>query len=596
MSQEDTTVVAQLLRWERERGDRPALGGSGKTYTWAQYAQTARRVARGLISLGHQPGECVAILGQNRPEWVICQMGIVMAGGVLAPIYVTNTPKQAGYIVTHSRAQIAIAGDAALLEAYRQATDSGDMQASHLVCMDALPDEDVTNLEALMQAGDAPEHGAALEERLAALRPDGVHLLIYTSGTTGVPKGVQVTHTMQNAVSSALIARFPVITEVEYRVVSYLPLCHVAEQVFTNTLALALGGRVDFCSDIKQIRAHLVETRPTVFLAVPRVWEKFETALRTNLRTGGALKQRIAAWALATELACFDEQLRRGVPYQPLRRRLAARLVTDTVKQKLGLDALVVAASGAAPIGISTMRFFASLGISIYEAYGMSETYAVVSVTPPEQPRFGTVGPVLDGMALKIAEDGEILARGPNMTPAYLHMPEETAALYDEDGWLRTGDLGSIDEDGFLRITGRKKDILITAGGKNVAPAEIEGLLKGIPGVDQAVVVGDRQPYLAALIVLDPEQADAIGEAAGTKSRSMAELSEDPKLRAWLEAQIAQSCNAGLAGYQTVKRFTVLAAPLTVESGELTPTLKVKRNVVYDKRAADIEAMYDASR
>lgn len=266
--------------------------------------------------------------------------------------------------------------------------------------------------------------------------------------------------------------------------------------------------------------------------------------------------------------------------------------MTDKIKTALGLDRIKIAGTAAAPISVGTLEFFASLGLTVHEAYGMSETTGVVTLNPPTAPRFGTVGTAVAGCEVKIADDGEILCKGRSMTRGYLGMPEQTAELFDADGWLRTGDLGRLDADGYLTITGRKKDILITAGGKNVAPAELEGYLNQIPGVAQAVVVGDRQPYLTALVTLDPENLAELAASAGTAVGALAAMAEDPKVTQFIQGRIEVDCNAKVARYQTVKKIKVLPNEFSIEGGELTPTLKVKRNVVSEKCADPIAALY----
>jgi long-subunit acyl-CoA synthetase (AMP-forming) len=601
MSTGPQTLVHQLAGWAKELPDTPAIHGKGpdgrmRTMTWSQYWTAVREVAKGLITLGHEPGECVAIVGANRMEWVIAQFGIMAAKGVPAPGYPTNTVEQVAHILRNSEARIAIADTKELVATYQAAAalDPDAIRVDHLVSMLPGEHDDALSLDDLRAKG-REQDDAELDARLASLGDDDTCLLIYTSGTTGVAKGVMLDNGGMLAMQASIIAHAPVFQDRDahpYIVVSYLPLCHVAEQVMTNVISLKAGGQVTFCPDIKQIKDYLTEVRPTVFVAVPRVWEKFQAALQARLGAATGLKAKLAGWARGVELAAVRQELETRRPVTGLGRTIANKLVLSKVTTALGLDRLLLAATAAAPISLGTLEFFASLGLVVHEYYGMSETTGLISGNALGQAKLGTVGTVLAGVECTIAADGEIIARGRNMTRGYLRMPDKTAELIDDEGWLHTGDLGSLDGDGTLRITGRKKDILITAGGKNVAPAEMEAYINQIPGVGQAIVVGDRMPYLSALVVLDPENLAALAEAAGVTATSLEALAADPKVHAHLMARVDADCNAKVARYQTIKRITVLPHEFSVDGGELTPTMKVKRNVVVDKYASEIEGLY----
>ncbi len=600
------TLVHQIADWASRRPDVGAIFGKGanaawQPLTWAEYYRKVRAIAKGLIKLGHQYGECVAIVGDNRPEWVLCQFGIMAAGGVPAPIYVTNTPAQVGYIIDNSKSKIAICDGKDQLNKYLECKGEGLIDCvEKIVTIDAIADghgDFVVSLQALQDLGRDVDD-KELDARLDKQTGKETALLIYTSGTTGLPKGVMLTNEGIIMVAEALLKQFPDLTDTAdaYRSLSYLPLCHVAEQVFTNFLHLSTGGQVYFCPDLKKIKDYLVEVKPTIFLGVPRVWEKFEAALRGKLSEATGVKAKLAAWAMRTELECFKKSVEQGSPYSSMSRWLANKLVIGGIKQKLGLDQLKVAATGAAPISVRTQEFFASLGICVYEGYGMSETTGVSTVSDRFRPVFGAVGRPIDGVSVKIAEDGEILLKGKNMTSGYLHMPEKTAELLTEDGWLHTGDLGSIGADGNLRITGRKKDLLITAGGKNVAPAELEGYIKTIKGVGQAVVVGDRQPYLCALLSLDGEGLEDFCGMVGVPHAPVAEVAKNEKVHAYFEKEIEAKCNQKVARYQTIKKFRVLPVEFSVETDELTPTMKIKRNVINEKFQATIDELYSGGK
>jgi long-subunit acyl-CoA synthetase (AMP-forming) len=595
------TMLSTIERWAKSIGNEPAIhdrnsDGTWATSTWADYWSEVRRVGKGLIALGLQPGDCVAIVGANRRDWVICQHGVNAAQGIPAPLYTTLLAEQMAYIIGNAQAKIVVCDDQHQLDKYLSIANEGST-IEHIVTMDDLGSSDprVISLDALKSKGDAIAD-TELDARLDAVEMDDTALLVYTSGTTGLPKGAILTHQSIKLISDAVIQVFPFLVNTKTRAVSYLPLCHAAEQGMTNFAGLTVKSETFFCDDLTQIKDYLVAVHPIFFLAVPRVWEKFEAALRGKLAEATGLKAKLARWARETELEAFKEEMRTGRPVSTLSRTLANKLVISKIKEALGLDQLRVALSGAAPISVSTLEFFASIGLPIHEGYGMTETSAFASVQPYGKIRIGTIGKPLPGVEAKIGDDGEIMLRGLNMVKGYHRLPDKTAELYDEEGWMHTGDLGTIDEDGYISITGRKKDLIITAGGKNVAPSEMEGYLQSIPGVGQAVVVGDRQPYLCALVVLDPEALPELESASGISGLSDVQTAaRHPDVQRFVEEQMQEACNAKVARYQTIKKIRVLPTVFSVESGELTPTLKVKRNIVGEKYAAEIAAFYAES-
>ena len=593
------TMLSRIEGCAQKKGSAPAIhdrneDGSWSTSNWAEYWSEVRRVGKGLMALGLQPEDCVAIVGANRRDWVVCQHGINASQGIPAPLYTTLLPEQMAYIISNAQSKIVICDDETQLDKYISIADA-ESTIEHIVTMDDLGSSDprVITLAALKAKGDeVPD--ADLDARLDAVKMDDVALLIYTSGTTGLPKGAMLTHRGIDLIAKAVIAVFPFLKEQEPRSVSYLPLCHAAEQGITNFAGLATEGQVFFCSDLTQIKDYLEQVHPTIFLAVPRVWEKFEAALRGKLAEATGLKAKLAKWARETELEAFRQEIETGKPVQSFSRNLANKLVISKIKGALGLDQLRVALSGAAPISVSTLEFFASIGIPIHEGYGMTETTAFASVQPYGRLRFGTIGKPLPGVEVTIADDGEIMLKGINMVKGYLRLPDKTAELYDEEGWMHTGDLGTLDDAGYIVITGRKKDLIITAGGKNVAPAEMEGYLQSIPGVGQAVVVGDRQPYLSALIVLDPEALPELEVASQISGLAdVATAARNPDVQRYIEQEMEHVCNAKVARYQTIKKIKILPATFSVDGGELTPTLKVKRNIVNEKYASEIAAFYE---
>jgi long-subunit acyl-CoA synthetase (AMP-forming) len=597
---ETWTLPGQIARLAVERPERKALvemgpDGGWVSTSWDEYWQAVRDLAKGLISMGMQSGDGVALVGNNRRDWVISQMGISAATGVPAPIYATNTVDQVAYIVNHCRARIAICDNQEQLHKYLTALKRGLIELDHIITMDALDSENaiVTSFADVILRGSS-EPGDELDRRMAAVEPDDLALLIYTSGTTGIPKGAMCTHRGIDAMGRAFIDTYPPDPEIDPgRYVSYLPLCHVVEQMFTNFTGLRTASETYFCADLTKIKDHLLAARPHFFFGVPRVWEKFEAALSANFSTATGLKAKLATWARRVELESAKRSMDTGKVVDTFQRRLANKLVISKIKRAIGLDELSAVGSGAAPAALSTLEFFASIGILIHEGFGMTETTGMATSQPLGMPRFGSVGQALPGVEIRIADDGEILLHGPNMVSGYLNMPDESAALTTDDGWMRTGDLGALDKDGFLSITGRKKDLLITAGGKNIAPAEMENHLQGIPGVAQAIVVGNRQPYLCAILALEEEALPDLCKAAGVPVAPLAEIASNEKVHAFLADRVESDCNSKVARYQTIKKFEVLPHMLSVVGGELTPTMKVKRNIINDKYKAIIDGMYE---
>lgn len=596
------TLVHHIEHWAFEKPSRTALHGKrdGRWYSvsWAEYWRNVRAIAKAFLSVGHTEGECIAFVGANDPRWVEYQFAAQAIAGVPAPIYPTNTKEQAAYIVKNAEAKILVVDTAAQLEKFLEAEREGLFpKLEAIFTFDAVPqakaDLRIKSFDEVLTLG-GPAEEAERDRRYAAITPQTTCILIYTSGTTGAPKGVQLDHAGQLLIGEAIrVFRPQMMEEGRYHVISYLPLCHQAEQLFTNVFSLMTGGEVYFCPSLEQIRDYLVDVRPTVFLGVPRVWEKFESALRARIGQATGARAKLASWAMATERKSFEKQLALGDPaYMPLARRVARRLVVDKVKAALGLDRLEVAITGSAPISPSTQTFFSELGITIYEGYGLSETSGACTITDSTRPRFGTVGRPFKDVQIRIADEGEIQVKGALNTKGYYKMPEETAALYTSDGWLKTGDVGSFDTEGNLSITGRIKELLITAGGKNVAPVELENHIKAIVGVGHVVVVGDRQPYLCALVTLNPEATTELAKRAGVPDGTIAELSKQQKVREYLMQRIEVDCNAKVARYQTIKKIEVLPHELTTDGGELTATMKLRRAFIADKYAPVIAAFY----
>jgi long-subunit acyl-CoA synthetase (AMP-forming) len=585
-----TTTIAQYFEMAAKRGTELAFkwreNGAWREESWEGSARTMRRVARALIALGVPARGAVAIIGPNRPEWVLSAFGAQAAGATPAGIYTTNTAEQCAYIVGHCEAKVAIVHDRAQLAKLRAQQASLPELKTIVLMTGAADGPGALSWADFLAAGDAtPE--AEVDARLKALAPDDVATLIYTSGTTGTPKGVMLTHS--NLLRAAEEIQKHLGLKDREIVVSYLPFSHIAEQIVSLWGFARLGSAIGFCEELDLLGDTLREIRPTVFFAVPRVWEKMQARMMEAGANNPWLTKKIAAWARGVgtraNLARFE-----GKP-APFGYGLANKLVFSKVRARLGLDRCHLAISGAAALSRATFDFFLSLDLPIAELYGMTEGTGVSTCNTPSAFRPGTTGRSLAGYELKLAEDGEILMRGPHVFKGYFKSPDATAATIDAEGWLHSGDIGELDEAGFLRITDRKKELFKTAGGKYIAPQHLEGLLKGIPGVGQAVVVGgDDKKYVAALLALDPENAPRIATTLGV-SGSLEQLAAHPDFLAYVQREVDR-LNGGLARFESIKRFTLLPKELSVEAGELTPTLKLRRKVIAQHYAGEIDALF----
>ena len=557
--------------------------------SWRDYAADVMRATKALIKLGFRPGQSACILGFNRPEWVILDVACMAAGGAPAGIYTTCSPSEVQYILHHAEAPVALVENE---EQWRKIDKERQNlpHLRHVVTMKGaskIDDPLVMTWEQFLAAG----HGVSdreVQARLAALEPGGLATLIYTSGTTGPPKGVMLSH--RNLTWTADAARRIARLGPQESTLSYLPLSHIAEQMFTIHGPITAGYPVYFAESIERVPDNLKEVQPTVFFGVPRIWEKFHAGISAKLTQATGLKKRLVEWAMGVGEAVNRGRMSgHGEPsgLLALQYALAAKLIFSKLKPAIGLGKARFCVSGAAPIAKEVLEFFARLDIIVLEVYGQSEDTGPTSFNLPHRFRFGTVGPAVEGVEVKIAADDEILVRGPNVFLGYYKEPQATAEAL-QDGWLCSGDLGAFDADGFLKITGRKKEIIITAGGKNIAPKNIEAALKNHPLINEAVVIGDRRKFLTCLVTLDPEASARFAQERGIAA---AELPTHPELLAQVQRAV-DAANEELARVEQIKKFTVLPRNLTIESGELTPTLKVKRKKVQESWSAAIEAMY----
>ena len=583
-------VMDVFERTVRLQGPKPALrvkrNGGWQTITWDTYHKQVRQVARALMAIGTEPGRGVAIIGYNCPEWFFADVGAIYAGAVPAGIYTTNSPEQCEYIANHCEAAVVFVDDKDQLAKFLAVRSRLPALKALVVMHGEAQGQGVYTWARFLELGlNTPEQ--ALDKRVAAQSPDAMATLIYTSGTTGTPKGVMLSH--DNLTWTAQTALSMIGAKPGENLVSYLPLSHIAEQIASLHGPIALGLCVNFAESMEKLGEALREVRPDYFLGVPRVWEKIQERIMAAGTQNPPLKKKIAAWARRRGLAGGYAEQRHE--HKPLTYALANALVFTKVRKQLGLDRAKILVTSAAPIARDTLEFFLSLGLPICEVYGMSECTGPATASLPHKYHTGKAGFCLPGAELKIAADGEVCMRGRHVFKGYYKDPAATAETIDKDGWLHSGDIGNIDAEGFLQITDRKKDLIITAGGENVAPALVEGYLKGIPVVSQAVVLGDRQRYLAVLLTRNADRIAIDAKACGSGACDPATAAKDEKFLGFLQRQI-DTVNARLARVQAVKKFRVIPHEFTVEGGELTPTMKVKRKVVTEKYKNEIEKLY----
>ena len=559
--------------------------------SWQELRVNVRHVARGLLTLELQAGERVAILSDSRAEWVQCDLGIMAVAGITVPIYPSSTPDQAAYILQNSGATAMFIDTSAQLDKILSVRDQVPT-LKHIIMMTdnpSSPDAAILTLADLIRRGrDDEDQEAVLEERLQGLTPDHEATYVYTSGTTGPPKGVVQTHGNHLFMMESCGA----ITDLGEGDVNllFLPLAHSFARL-ESFLGFYKGWTTAFAESIDALAQNMREVRPMLVMSVPRVYEKVYAGVQAGV-AGSALKQAIFNWSVgvgrrASRLQQRGQSLPSGLR---LKHNLAHRLVFHKLHAALG-GRLRYFVSGGAPLAREIAEFFHAAGLLILEGYGLTETCPALTANRHDKFKFGTVGLPVPGVELRLGDDGEILARGPNIASGYYQRPEATAEVFLDDGWFATGDIGEIDADGFLRITDRKKDLLVTAGGKNVAPQNIENLLKGDPLISQAMVYGDRRPFLTAVLTLDVDAATAYARDHGISGTSVAQLAESAQLRTVLEGRVEQ-VNRRLAPYESIKKFVIAREDFTEASNELTPTLKVKRQVVTEKYQSEIDALY----
>jgi len=555
---------------------------------WSTYRDEVRQAARALIALGVKPGDAIAVWGYNRPEWMIIDIAAMMIGASVAGIYFTSSPQDAVYIINHAQCEVVLLENQDFFEGLSSCHQQLNV-ARHFVMMKGAPASDPVQLtwEDFLSRGER-RFDPELERRLKAIQPGDIACLIYTSGTTGPPKAVQLSH---GALAAAVnVAGSLLEVSSKDRSLSYLPLAHIAERMLSTHFQLSHGNQLYFARSMTELGQHLTEVRPSLFFGVPRVFEKMASAAQLQIAQAKGTKGKIARWAVRTGQEWHRKEregIRRG-PKSYIAKAMATALVHKKAKRAIGLDRARLIVCGAAPVPQETLSFLSGLDIPIRELWGMSETCGAGSCNVPGATRLGSVGRLSPGLEIKIDPDGEILVKGPTNFSGYAKDPDATARAI-VDGWFYTGDLGRIDEDGYLYITGRKKDIIITSGGKNIAPANLEMDLVALPLIENAVVCGDRRSYLAALITLNTGVLDNL---AGERGLDAA----DPRLieaaRAEIQAGI-DAMNARHSRAENIRRFAILPEPFSIANGDLTPTMKIKRAAVLKRLQPVIDELYN---
>jgi long-chain acyl-CoA synthetase len=572
--------------------------GIWKSWTWDQTADAVREIAGGLMALGLAPGECTSILSNTTIEWVLCDLAVLTCGGVSNGIYPTDAASQVQYLCEDSATRVLfVENDEQLDKALEVRDRLPSLRKIVVIDMEGLrglDEADVIGLDALRELGRGylQQHAGELERRTAACQPGDLAILVYTSGTTGKPKGAMHTH---GAITYTLRGYNTLIARNDNdEAMCFLPLCHIAERMGGEYFSLYTGNKLNFVENPDTVPENVREIAPTVFTAVPRVWEKFYSGVMISLKESTRLQQLAYAWAIGVGTRIADRVLAGEAVSTGLKLRfyLARWLVLDNVRKLIGIHKARFLVTGAAPISPELVKWYLALGVPMLEVWGMTETCGAATGVPASRMKPGSIGPAAQFNEVRIAEGtGEILVRGPNVFKGYLNQPEKTAETIDADGWLHTGDVGTMDADGYFRITDRMKDIIITAGGKNVTPSELENELKFSPYVTDAVVIGDKRPYLTAIVMIDQENVEKFAQDNDVPFSNYASLTRTSEVQALIQAELDR-VNAKFARVEQIKKFFLLDTQLTAEDEELTPTMKLKRKLVENKYAPQIDAMY----
>lgn len=595
-AQSDVTTIPQLFqRSVAQHGSRPFLGekvhGTYQFLTYSQVHERVMQLAAAFVELGLQPGDRVANLSNNRVEWPVTDLAAVFVGLIHVPLYATLAEGDIAYILQDSGARVIVTATEEHTKRVL-AIESQCPDLEHVVAIEAVAGQSKKRHWSWTQLLDfGKQHldrqRAEIERRTAALTASDVATLVYTSGTTGNPKGTMLMH--GNFVSNAM-GVLPILgatsTDVE---LSFLPLAHTFERIAYYTM-LSAGAAIGYAENTETVAANMLELNPTVVPSVPRLFEKIQARVLNQIAEAPPLRQKIFHWAVGIGRKYRDAKDKGAVPGGlALQHKIAHKLVFSKIHARTG-GKVRYFISGGAPLRRDVGDFFMDVGFPIIEGYGLTETTPVITVNPPERPKIGTVGKPLKYNEVKIADDGEILAKGPNIMRGYFNRPEATAECIDADGWFHTGDIGRFDEDGYLVITDRKKELLVMSNGKNVAPQPIEQRLKESPWIEQAVLIGDNRNFISAVVVPTFDRLDPWAKEQGLPS-SREELAKHPRVYELIFGEVEKACRE-MSNYEKVKKIAILPAELSQDTGELTPTLKVKRRVVTEKYAQEIEGMY----
>lgn len=569
--------------------------GTWHDISWNEFGSRVEKMACGLLDLGINPGDRVAILSENRPEWAITDFAVISVQGILVPIYHTNKAKQIEFILQDSSAKMLVVSKPSLLKEVLEVRQNlKDLMKIVLIEAEGslnIP-RDVMSFQDLLELGASQKtkYEQKLKELIKTANEDDTVSFVYTSGTTGNPKGVMLSH--KNFLSNVKATSSIVEVEPHWVALSFLPLSHSLERMAGHYLIIYNGGIIAYAEGVNEVVKNLPEVKPDVMVSVPRLYEKMYAGILNKINEGSALKKRIFLWAVEVGKEWFYTNLtkKNPSPSLKLKHKLADKLVYSKLRELTG-GRLRFFVSGGAALAKDINEFFHAIGLPILEGYGLTETSPVLTVNTFENLRLGTVGQAIPGVTLKIAEDGEIMAKGPNVFKGYFNRPDATEEAF-RDGWFLTGDVGVIDEDGFLTITDRKKDIIVTSGGKNVAPQNIEGLLGTDNFISQAVVFGDKQKYLAALVIPDFQMLSIWAKENGIPYNNRQELIQNPKVIELYNERI-KNLIKDLPSYEQIKKFALLSEEFSTETGELTPSLKVRRKVVQEKYADIISGLFE---